>query len=169
MNSFHRLFYCAKISEVFKMKTLLNSFESQFENLDIRSRRLIENTPDDKLFFQPAEIASDFPVNSVGNFVLRSAGRVEQTFNGITAKLWDDPFEWTLPETLSTGKLIVEYLDETRKIRQTGFNLFKSDEDLHREIPAPERLTTLFEILLGTIAEAENLNGQAILIFQFLK
>lgn len=151
------------------MKTFTNSFESQFENLHNCSRRLIENTPNEKLFFQPIEIALDFPTNSVGNFVLRSAGRVEQTFNGITTKLWDDPFEWTLPETLSTGDLILEYLEETRKIRQTGFNLFKSDEDLRRHLPAPEKLRTIFEVLLETIAEAESLHGQAVLIFQFLK
>lgn len=151
------------------MKTLINSFESQFENLDKRLRILIKKTPDKLLFFQPPEIALEFPVNSVGNFVLRSAGKIEQTFNGITAKLWDDPFEWTLPETLSTGDLILEYLNETEKIRQRVFFVLKSDEDLRRELPAPEKLKTLFEVLLETISEAENFNGRAVLIYQFLK
>jgi hypothetical protein len=158
-----------KSQKFLKMRTLINSFESQFENLDGRLRRLIKNTPESKLFFQPPEIALDFPAHSAGSIILRSAGRVEQTFNGMTAKLWDDPFEWTLPETLSTTDLILEYLDETKKIRQTGFSLLKSDEDLRRELPAPEKLKTIFEILLETIAEAESLNGQAILIYQFLK
>lgn len=151
------------------MKTFINFFESRFENLHDRSRLLIENTPDEYLFFQPPEIALEFPVNSVGSLVLRSGGRIEQTFNGITAKLWDDPFEWTLPETLSTGNLILEYLNETKEIRQKGFSLFQSDEDLRREIPAPEKLKVLFEVLLETIVEGENLNGQAVSVFQFVK
>ncbi len=150
-------------------ETFIKIFENKFENLDERLRNIIEKTPDEFLFFQPSEIALDFPAFSVGSFVLRSAGRVEQTFNGLTAKLWDDPFEWTLPETLSNGKMILEYLDETEQIRRKGFSLFKSDEDLNRELPAPEKMKTLFEILLETIAEAENLHGQAILIYQFLK
>ena len=41
---------------------------------------------------------------SCGEYILRSAAAVEQTFGGITTRLWDDPFEWTLPEALSTDR-----------------------------------------------------------------
>jgi hypothetical protein len=34
--------------------------------------------------------------DSCGEQVLRSAAIVEQSFGGLTANLWDDPFEWTL-------------------------------------------------------------------------
>jgi hypothetical protein len=36
--------------------------------------------------------------------ILRSARIVEQVSGGITANLWDDPFEWTLPETFKNER-----------------------------------------------------------------
>jgi hypothetical protein len=36
-------------------------------------------------------------------YILRSAAAIEQMCGGLTANLWDDPFEWTLPETLSNA------------------------------------------------------------------
>ena len=44
--------------------------------------------------------------------LVRSAAAIEQMCGGLTANLWDDPFEWTLPETLSNADRVVEYLDE---------------------------------------------------------
>jgi hypothetical protein len=97
---------------------------------------------------------------------LRSAGAIEQTFGGITTRLWDDPFEWTLPEELSTGELILNYLNEVEETRKRGFSLFQSDEDLRREMPAPEKLKTIFALLLETIARAENFQGRAVAVFR---
>ena len=90
---------------------------------------------------------------------------VEKTFGGITTRLWDDPFEWTLPEQLSTSALILEYLDEVEETRKKGFKFFNSDEDLRREMPAPEKLKSIFGILLGTIARAEHFQGRAFAVF----
>lgn len=148
------------------MKTFIEIFDRKFSEIHIRSCKIIENTPNEKLFWQPAKNEALFPVNSVGEFILRSAGAVEQTFGGITTRLWDDPFEWTLPETLSTGNLILQYLAEVEEARRKGFLLFQTDEDLRCEIPAPEKLKSLFEILLDTIAKAENFQGRAAAIFQ---
>jgi hypothetical protein len=148
------------------MKTFIEIFDRRFTEIHIRSRKIIENTPDEKLFRQPSEKNALFPVHSVGEYILRSAGAVEQTFGGITTRLWDDPFEWTLPETLSTGKAVLEYLAETEATRRRGFALFHADEDLLREIPAPEKLKSLFEILLDTIAKAENFQGRAAAVLQ---
>ncbi len=103
---------------------------------------------------------------SCGEYILRSAGKVEQTFGGIMTKLWDDPFEWTLPEELSTADLILEYLAEVEGTRRRGLSLITTDEDLQREMPAPEKLKTIFEILLGTIARAEHFQGRAFAVFQ---
>lgn len=103
---------------------------------------------------------------SCGEFILRSAGAVEQTFGGITTRLWDDPFEWTLPEELSTADLMANYLAEVEETRRRGFALFNSDEDLQREMPAPEKLKTIFEILLETVSRAEHFQGRAFAIFQ---
>ena len=49
--------------------------------------------------------------------LLRSAAAVEQTFGGITTRLWDDPFEWTLPEKLSSTDLLIGYLNEVEQTR----------------------------------------------------
>ena len=81
-------------------------------------------------------------------------------------RLWDDPFEWTLPEELSTARLMTDYLTEVEQTRLKGFTLFKSDEDLQREMPAPEKLKTIFEILLDTVSRCEHFQGRAFAVFQ---
>jgi hypothetical protein len=148
------------------MKTLIESFDRQFLLLHARSLEIIARTPLEKLYWQPREIEALFPVNSCGEYILRSAGAIEQTFGGITTRLWDDPFEWTLPEELSTNDLILNYLNEVEETRKRGFALFQSDEDLRREMPAPEKLKTIFALLLETIARAENFQGRAVAVFR---
>jgi hypothetical protein len=105
---------------------------------------------------------------SFGEYLLRSAAAVEQTFGGITARLWDDPFEWTLPEELATNAKIVEYLEEVEATRGRGFFFFKSDSDLAKQLPAPEELRSIFDILLETIARAEYFQGRAFAVFHML-
>lgn len=148
------------------MKVFINALDAQFAKIHRRSREIIGKLPPDKIYWQPREIKRDFPVNSCGEYILRSAGTIEQTFGGLTVKLWDDPFEWTLPEALSTNDLILNYLVEVEETRQRGFSLFQSDEDLTRQLPAPEKLTVIFNLLLETIARAENLQGHALAIFK---
>ena len=103
---------------------------------------------------------------SCGEYLLRSAAAVEQTFDGLTTRLWDDPFEWTLPEKLSTCEAIVEYLDEVEATRTRGFGFFNSDDDLKREVPAPESMRSLADILIDTLARASHLQGRAFAIYQ---
>jgi len=148
------------------MKTQLDAFNSQFQKIHKTSGELVEKIPIEKLYWQPHEKEALFPVNSCGEFILRSAAAIEQTFGGITTRLWDDPFEWTLPEQLSTNELILNYLAEVEETRQKGFAFFSSDEDLGREIPAPEKLKSIFQILLETIARAEHFQGRAFAVFQ---
>jgi hypothetical protein len=150
------------------MKNLIDSLDSQFLRLHIRSCEIIGEIPTKKLYWQPTKTHFQFPVNSFGANILRSGGKVEQTFNGITTRLWDDPFEWTLPEQLSTNELILEYLHEVETIRLKGFTLLQSDEDLHREFPAPIKMLTIFELLLETLTIAENFQGRATAIASFL-
>lgn len=148
------------------MKSLINSFELQFSSLNRRSAELLKLIPDEKLFWKPRESNETYQMFSCGEYVLRSAGAVEQTFGGIMTRLWDDPFEWTLPEELSTVNLMSDYLAEVGATRQKGFALFTSDEDLRREMPAPEKLKSIFEILLDTISRAEHFQGRAFAVFQ---
>ena len=148
------------------MKIYLDAFDSHFRRIHRRSCELVEKIPLEKLYWQPRESGALFPVNSCGELILRSAAAIEQTFGGITTRLWDDPFEWTLPEALSTNELILNYLGEAEETRRKGFAFFSSDEDLRREIPAPERLTSIFRILLETTARAEHFQGRAFAVFQ---
>lgn len=148
------------------MKTFISSLDEQFFSLHTRSCRLVQKIPNEKLYWQAREIKRDFPVNSCGEYILRSAGKVEQTFGGITTKLWDDPFEWTLPEALSTSELVLNYLLEVEATRRRGFSLFKSDDELRRETPAPEKLKTIFSLLVETLAQAENFQGRAVAVFK---
>jgi hypothetical protein len=143
------------------MKNLIASLDERFAALHRRSCELIKLVPPDKLYFQPGNADTLMPVNSCGEYLLRSAGAVEQTGNGITTKMWDDPFEWTLPENLSTNEKILEYLGEVEETRARAFTLFTADEDLQREIPAPERLKTIFALLLETLSRAEHYQGRA--------
>jgi hypothetical protein len=148
------------------MRRLIDSFDCQFEKLHRRSSDLVKKIPPEKLFWRPRELGQTLAIFSCGEYVLRSAAAVEQSFGGITTRLWDDPFEWTLPEALSTNQKVLEYLAEVEETRKRGFEFFNRDEDLRREIPAPERLKSIFEILLETVARAENFQGRAFSIFQ---
>ncbi len=148
------------------MKSQIETFDKQFSALHSRSADLLKLTSDDKLFWRPRELPQTFQMFSIGEYILRSAGAVEQTFGGIMTRLWDDPFEWTLPEELSTTRLMTEHLAEVEATRRKGFALFESDTDLRREMPAPEKMKSIFEILIETIARAEHFQGRAFAIFQ---
>ncbi len=150
------------------MKTILNAFDRSFLKLDAGSRALLAKISEPQLFEKPRELANSMAMFSCGEYLLRSAAMIEKTFGGITTRLWDDPFEWTLPEKLATREAIVQYFDEVETTRQKGFSFFTADDDLRREMPAPEKLTPLAEILLETIAKAEHYQGRAFAVFQML-
>lgn len=144
------------------MKTFVDIFDTHFRGIHERSCQLAALIPHDRLFWKPPTGES----YSCGEYLLRSAAAVEQAFGGITVRLWDDPFEWTLPEELSTHDKISKYLGEVEATRIKGFGYFESDTDLTRRIPAPEILTPIFTILLDTIARASHFQGRAFAVFQ---
>ena len=148
------------------MKQFIEILNQKYSTIHARSCELVRKIPHEMLYWQPKEKDALFPINSCGEYILRSAGAVEQTFGGITVKLWDDPFEWTLPEQLSTNELILEYLEEVEATRQRGFLLFQKDEDLKKELPAPVKIVPLFELLIETLTKAENYRGRAIAVFR---
>src|SRR5258708_6107625 len=103
------------------MRHLIDGFDQRFRVLDRHSRELIGKISDENLFSRPRELARTFTPFSCGEYVLRSAAMVEKTFGGITTRLWDDPFEWTLPEALSTTENVLVYLSEVEATREAGF------------------------------------------------
>jgi len=150
------------------MDVLLESFDRRFADIDRYSRALLAKLSTVDLYLKPREVEHSMAAFSCGEFLLRSAAAIEQTFGGITTRLWDDPFEWTLPEKLSTPELVAAYMDEVEATRMAAFNFFKSDDDLRKQIPAPENLRMIFDLLLETIARAGHYQGRAFAIFQVI-
>lgn len=149
------------------MSSLIASLDEQFACLHARSCALVRLLPADELYRQPRASAGALPVYSCGEHILRSAAAVEQTFGGITANLWDDPFEWTLPETLSTTERIIEYLSEAEATRGRGFALFSGDEDLSKELAVPSgEMQSLFALIAGTLVRAAHHQGRAFATFR---
>ncbi|HRI02996.1 MAG TPA: hypothetical protein PLL77_04560 [Pyrinomonadaceae bacterium] len=150
------------------MDAFLSALDKRFAVIDARSRDLLARVPNNLLYQRPRETRSEMAPFSCGEYILRSAAMVEKTFGGITTRLWDDPFEWTLPEKLVNKDLITAYLDEVEATRLKGFSFFTSDQDLKREIPAPETLRSLSDILIETIGLASHFQGRAFALFQAL-
>ncbi|MEO6654809.1 MAG: hypothetical protein ABIO36_01885 [Pyrinomonadaceae bacterium] len=150
------------------MDPILAALDREFLLLDARSRRLLSKITTDILFTKPREVTNSMAMFSCGEYILRSAAMVEKTFGGVTSRLWDDPFEWTLPEKLSDKGAILKYLDEVETTRIKGFKFFVSDGDLQCEIPSPETLRPLSQILLDTIVKASHFQGRAFAVFQMM-
>ncbi|HEX8776129.1 MAG TPA: hypothetical protein VF735_21345 [Pyrinomonadaceae bacterium] len=148
-------------------KAFVLSLDKEFARLHRRSRALVELTAAEHLYRQPRRTTNALPVYSCGEHLLRSAATVEQTFGGITANLWDDPFEWTLPEALSTPARVAEYLDEVEATRLRGFALLTTDADLSKEIALPSgEMQTLCALLLETLRRAAHYQGRAFATFR---
>jgi hypothetical protein len=138
---------------------LIKSFDAQFLRLHTRSRSLVSAVSFDQVYRNPAPSGA----RSFGEYVLRSAAVVEQTFGGITANLWDDPFEWTLPEHLSTVERFNEYLEEVESMRRRGFASFAADSDLLKHVLVPAGHTQrLLVLLTETLVKAADYQGRAV-------
>jgi len=151
------------------MDKFIEGLALQFTRLHRDSHQLIDAIAPELLYHQPPGKSNSLPLHSCGEHILRSAAVVEQTFGGITTNLWDDPFEWTLPETLPTPDKVAGYLDEVDATRKRGFLLFKGDEDLLKEIMAPSGPTQLLPLLLDTLALAAHHQGRAMATFEILR
>ena len=96
--------------------------------------------------------------------LVRSAAVIEQMCGGLTSNLWDDPFEWTLPETLSNADRVVEYLDEVDLARQRTFDSI-DDAALSKYIAVPSgESRQLISVLLETLVKASEYRGRAMLL-----
>jgi len=137
------------------MDYLIAALDKQFGRLYRDSVKIVNAISFDELY------RSGGTTDSCGTHVIRGAAIIEQTFGGITTNLWDDPFEWTQPETLtSTGK-VIEYLNEVEATRRRGFQLFTSDDDLKKEIVSPAGEVQLLAVLLDALLRAATHLGRA--------
>lgn len=150
------------------MEPICAAFNSAFIALDRQTRELLSVTSERDLYRRPeGGERSMFPF-SVGEYIIRSASVVEQAFGGITTRLWDDPYEWTLPEKLATSELIGQYLDDVDASRKRAMAFIRSDGELTRVIPAPERLIAISDILLTALARARHHQGRAFALYEVI-
>src|SRR5215203_3258957 len=143
-------------------REVLNELDREFQGLIESLKQLVRSLPPDLLYRNP-------PAITVGESVLRSAAAVEQTCGGLTTNLWDDPFEWTLPETLSNSDLIVDYLSEVDVARQRMFKAIGSDDALSKYVSVPSgEPRPLGGLLLETLVVAGDYRGRAIATIKIL-
>ena len=137
-------------------RDIVNHLEREFASLINSLKHLVGSVPFDLLYRTPPSI-------SIGENILRSAAVIEQTCGGLTANLWDDPFEWTLPETLSTADRIVEYLSEVDVARQRAFASIVDDSALTKYVSVPSgEPRLLVSLLVQTLVTASEYKGRAV-------
>lgn len=151
---------------------ILELLDREFARLHFNASTVIEHTSIEFLYSLPPQASSDSAagqLRSIGESVVRSAAIIEQAFGGITANLWDDPFEWTLPEYLSTPTKVKEHLDEVEATRKRAFSSFPDDSCLLKHIALPSGETRpLIELLLKTLVDAAGHHDQALLTLKIL-
>jgi len=146
------------------VRDLVESLDRQFAELHSAACDLISRLAADSLY---APVNED-PAETCAHQALRSAAAIEQSFGGLTANLWDDPFEWTLPETLNTPAKVLEYLDEVEELRNRAFLAFTADADLSKEIMTPAGATKILPFLLDTLERARHHQQRAFKVFEAL-
>lgn len=145
---------------------IVRLLDEEFARLHERTAALVRAVPPEKLYWQPRASLPHVPIYSCGEHALRSAAFVEQTCGGITVNLWDDPFEWTLPEALPTPAHVIGYLEEVEETRLRAFALFHTDADLLKEVAVPSgELRTLFSLVTETLTRAAHQQGRAFATF----
>lgn len=108
------------------------------------------------------ELVNSVPQPLLYENILRSAAVIEQVCGGLATNLWDDPFEWTLPETLSTTERIVEYLSEVDLARQRALNAIVDDSALTKYVSVPSgEPRLLVSLLIEALVTAADYRGRA--------
>ena len=149
-------------------RDIVASLDREFSRLHQQACALIAATSIEVLYAVPEQTGSS-QLPAVGESVLRGAAAIEQTFGGITANLWDDPFEWTLPEYLSTSAKIREHLGEVEATRKRAFASFADDVCLLKHVAVPSGGTRpLIDLLLETLLNAASFQTQALLTLKIL-
>ncbi|HEV7475141.1 MAG TPA: hypothetical protein VGN90_13900 [Pyrinomonadaceae bacterium] len=162
-------------TQILGRRQIVESLDREFARLHVNSGAAIARAPAGSLYLVPAQAgipsstAESTSMCSIGEGILRSAATVERTFGGITSNLWDDPFEWTLPEYLSTPDKITAHLAEVEEIRRRAFNSFADDDCLLKRVSLPSgESQPLIALLLETLVQAVNHQAQALLVLRIL-
>lgn len=143
-------------------RSAVTVLDGQFGELIESLHQLAQTTPSELLYKRP-------PHTTVGENILRSAGCLEQVVGGLTANLWDDPFEWTLPEQLSTTELVHGYLSDV-SASCDDFFAHLQDEALVKLVSAPSgEEKTVIGLLLESLVVAGDYRGRAVVTLKSLR
>jgi hypothetical protein len=149
-------------------RDMVDQLDREFARLHSQSCVILDSTALDILYTTPAQTGIG-PFRSIGESVLRCAAAIEQTFGGITSNLWDDPFEWTLPEYLSTPAKVIEHLAEVEATRQRAFSSFSDDGCLRQHVAMPSGETRpLLDLLQETLQLAATYQAQGVVTLKIL-
>ena len=141
----------------------VEDLDRQFAEIHESSCAFVSSVSTELLYRRPSD-----STDTCGEQILRCGAVIEQSFGGLTANLWDDPFEWTLPETLNTPAKVLEYLQEVEDLRNDAFLAFSDDSDLCKEIMAPANPTKILPFLLDTLKRARHHQHRAFEAFEAL-
>ena len=140
-------------------RAVVEHLDREFQHLLAQLKTLLMSVEPVQLYQRPQSLS----VPTIGECILKSAAVAEQTFGGLTVNLWDDPFEWTLPEALSNSHRILEYLGEVDQARQRAFACFADDASLLKNVSVPSGAALpLAEVLLDALRRANIAYGQAL-------
>jgi hypothetical protein len=152
-------------SEAAVLTTSLQNLEHEFAALLSALTEFVRTVPDDLIYRLP----SDRTGATVGETVVKSAAILEQTFGGLTSNLWDDPFEWTLPETLASSADIIRYLDEVDVARRWAFAFLAEDSSLTKTVSVPsDGQISVLELLERTLLRSASYQNEAAKILKNL-
>jgi hypothetical protein len=136
-------------------REIVNHLDRELASVIASLKELVNSVPQHLLYQHPPEV-------SFGENILRSAAVIEQVCGGLTANLWDDPFEWTLPETLSSADRIIEYLSEVDVARERALNSIVDDGALTKYVSVPSgEPRLLVSLLLEMLVSASDYRGRA--------
>jgi len=134
---------------------IVDGLDKEFAFLIESLRELVRTVNADQLYRHVGD-------TSFGEQILRSAAVIEQTLGGLTSNLWDDPFEWTLPETLSTPELVIEHLLEVDTLRKRFFASVDGDDALRKYVALPSgEPKPLIQLLTDTLDRASDFHKKA--------
>jgi hypothetical protein len=137
----------------------IESFDREFISVLLELTALIQSIPGEKIYLNPMGAAE----GSVAESIVKCAGTLEQALGGLTTNLWDDPFEWTLPETLSTTEHIIDYLAEVDGARSRAFAFLVDDSALGKYIAVPSgEQTSIQNLLADALAKARPYQARAV-------
>ena len=138
----------------------INDFAEEFTRVEDSVVQILPLIPEDKLYWKPFQSKTHVRIYSCGELISHSMGAIEACCNGILNNFWDDPFEWTLRESLPNREYLGGYIDEVIAVTRETFGLLKSD-DLPKRIYLPDGVpTTIGKLLLRTLLHSVHHRGQ---------